>query len=280
MTVRNEATFLDHGGRRWLWISLLSAVGLSLYYFYDDTTVVAYGGSNTGLVYGVIGTIIILVLMYLGIRKRSYASGVGSLKGWVSAHVYLGLLTLLLIPLHAGFRFGWDVHTLAFVLLSIVVLSGVLGVVLYQLVPVRLTKHETKLQANKIDQEITLLFSEMYALVKDRSDALVALYQKEIASLKETKSKGWSLVFRGIGGDLIARRSAHLSKHVPNIPVEDQQAFQSLSQLLLKKTQLEIHLLNQMRLRNAMQAWLYVHVPISVVMLVTIIIHVWSVFYY
>ncbi len=280
MTARSEETFLTYKGCRWLWTCIVAVIGLTLHYLYFDPSIVAYGGSTTGLIYGVMGTVIILVLMYLGIRKRTYASGVGTLKGWVSAHVYLGFLTLFLIPMHAGFRFGWDIHTLAFILLCIAVLSGVLGIVLYQILPVRLTRYESKLQVDKVDTQIARLFSEMYSLVRDRSDVLVALYQQELASMNAMSSKGWSLVLSGVGGDLVAKRSAQLSEWVPKVPNEDREAFQALSQLLLKKSQLEMHLVNQMYLRNAMQAWLYVHVPISVAMLAMVVVHVWSVFYY
>ncbi len=273
-------SFLTYRGGRWLWISVVGAVGLTLHYLHYRSQVVAYGGTLIGLTYGVIATIMIGVLMMLGIRKRSYASGVGTLQGWVSAHVYLGLLTLLLVPMHAGFRFGVDVHTLAFVLLAVVVVSGIVGILLYQYLPSRLTKYESGLQADKIDKEIAQLLSEMRNLVKNKSDALVRLYQAEVAKVNDLKVNGWSLLLRGSGGDLIARRSKELAEKVSSIPPEDQEAFHLMSQLLLQKTQLEANLFNQMRLRNAMQAWLYVHVPVSVAMVITVGIHVLIVFYY
>ena len=36
----------------------------------------------------------------------------------------------------------------------------------------------------------------------------------------------------------------------------------------------------QMRLRNAMEAWLYVHVPLSFGMVVAVFLHLLAVFYY
>jgi hypothetical protein len=255
-------------------------VGLTAHYLDYSSSTVAYGGTTIGLLYGVAGSLIIGMLMYLGIRKRTYTSGVGTLQGWVSAHVYLGLLTLVLIPMHAGFRFGWDVHTLAFVLLAIVVLSGVLGTVLYLTLPARLTKHEAGLQADKIDKEIGRLLSDIRSLVKDKSDAMVRLYHNEVAALQTRKPSGWSLLWRGLGGDVISKRAAELAQAVSAIPAEEQAAFRLLSQLLLKKAQLEVTLLHQMRIRNALQAWLYVHVPVSIAMIVTLTIHVIVVFYY
>ena len=273
-------SFLTYRSGRWLWISLASALVLVLHYLYYRSRTVAYGGSVEGLLYGVACTGLIAILMYLGIRKRSYSSSSGTLQGWVSAHVYLGLLTLLIIPMHAGFRFGWDVHTLAFVLLAIVVLSGIVGIVLYLNIPSRLTKFEARQQADKIDGEIGRLLVDMRALVKDKSDALVQLYKSEVAALQEARLQGWSLLLRGQGSDLLALRSADLAKKVSSIPSEDQAAFQILSQLLLKKAQLELNLMRQMRLRNALQAWLYVHVPVSIVLVVTIGLHLVMVFVY
>ena len=47
-----------------------------------------------------------------------------SLKAWVSAHVYLGLSLIVIATLHTGFQFGWNVHTLAYALMMLVILSG------------------------------------------------------------------------------------------------------------------------------------------------------------
>lgn len=273
-------SFLTYRSGRWLWISAAIAMGLVLHYFNYQSRAVAYGGSVEGLLYGVAGTGLIAILMYLGHRKRSYASGIGTLQGWVSAHVYLGLLTLLLIPMHAGFRFGWDVHTLAFVLLAVVVISGIVGLYLYHNIPGRLTRYEAGQQADKIDPEMARLLSDMRALVKDSSDALVRIYKEEVASLQRRAPMGWSLLLKGQRNDLLAVRSADLARKVSGIPPEDQATFHILSQLLLKKTQLEVNLLHQMRLRNALQAWLDVHVPVSIAMVFAVGIHLIVVFLY
>jgi hypothetical protein len=272
-------SLLTYASGRWFWISCVSAVGLLLHYSNYRSRTVAYGGSIEGLLYGVVGTALIGVLMYLGIRRRSYSSHAGTLQGWVSAHVYLGLLTLLVIPLHAGFRFGWDVHTLAFVLLVIVVLSGAAGVLLYQITPSRLTRLEARQQADKIDPELARLLADMRALVKDKSDVLVRIYKAELAASQRRAPSGWSLI-RGQTRDLLAERSADLAAKAAAVPLEEQAAFQVLSQLLLKKAQLELNLLQQMQLRNALKAWLYVHVPVSIAMVCAVGAHLIVVFVY
>ncbi|MBX3324806.1 MAG: hypothetical protein KF682_02805 [Nitrospira sp.] len=272
-------SFLSYRSGRWFWISLAIGLGLLLHYSDYRVRTVAYGGSTEGLLYGVVGTMLIGILMYLGIRRRSYSSHTGTLQGWVSAHVYLGLLTLVVIPLHAGFRFGWDVHTLAFVLLAIVVLSGVGGVLLYRILPSRLTRFEARQQADKIDPQLARLLTDMRALVKDKSNALVDIYKAELAASQQRMPSGWSLL-KGQTRDLLAERSADLAAKAAVVPLEEQATFQVLSQLLLKKAQLELNLLQQMQLRNALKAWLYVHVPVSIAMVCAVVVHLIVVFWY
>ncbi len=51
------------------------------------------------------------------------------------------------MTLHAGFQFGWNVHTLAYALMCLVVASGVVGTVLYLRYPAQMSaqscRHQT-----------------------------------------------------------------------------------------------------------------------------------------
>ena len=70
-----------------------------------------------------------------GLRKRQYKRNMGRLRHWLSAHIWLGVSLVLIASLHAGFQFGWNVHTLAYALVILVVLSGIVGVMLYRINP-------------------------------------------------------------------------------------------------------------------------------------------------
>ena len=59
-----------------------------------------------GLFFAALGTGVIVFECLLGLRKRYPASPLGRVKTWVSAHVWLGLLSFLLILMHSGFRWG------------------------------------------------------------------------------------------------------------------------------------------------------------------------------
>ena len=72
-------------------------------------------------------------------RKRSFTTARGPIQGWLSAHVYLGLLLLLVGTLHTGFQLGFNIHTLAYLLMVLVIVSGIYGAVAYGVLPARIT---------------------------------------------------------------------------------------------------------------------------------------------
>jgi len=274
-------TLLTYAGKRYLWLGTIAGVALLVSYYYYARDTVPSGSTLGGLIYGWLGFLAILVLMFLGIRKRWYASRLGTVQGWTSAHVYLGLLTLLIIPMHAGFRFGWDVHTLAFALLVIVVLSGIFGILIYLTVPQKLTAYESSMLPDKAEAEINRVLGEMKQLVGEKSAMLQRLYEEEIRHYQEIRPQGWRLLFRRLDpAAILSAKTRDLNSIVPRIPETEQESFSQFCSLVLRKTELESLLASQMRIKNALEAWLYVHVPISFAMVVAVAIHLLVVLYY
>jgi hypothetical protein len=276
-----QGTLLTYGSRRYLWGAVIGAVALLLSYAYYARATIPSGSTVWGLVYGWIGLLAILVLMFLGIRKRWYFSRLGTLQGWTSAHVYLGLLTLLIIPMHAGFQFGWDVHTLAYVLLVVVVLSGIVGLLIYLAVPAILTTHESGMRLEMLEAEIDQVLKEMKQLVAGKPGIFQHLYQEEARRCRELKSQGWRILFTRIDpGVILAQRTRDLQTQLADMPATDQEGFSRFAGLVLRKTELEAYLAGQMRLKNGLQAWLYVHVPVSFALVAAVGVHLLVVLYY
>jgi len=98
------------------------------------------GGSLTGLIFASMGTAIIIFESLLGLRKKYPASPFGRAKTWLSAHVWLGLLSFLLILMHSAFRWGNGLAALLMWLFLVIVLSGVWGVALQNYIPRRMTE--------------------------------------------------------------------------------------------------------------------------------------------
>ena len=68
------------------------------------------------------------------------------MKTWLRAHVWLGLLSFLLILMHSGFRWGHGLAGALMWLFAVILASGIFGVVLQNYLPRRMTElvpHET-----------------------------------------------------------------------------------------------------------------------------------------
>jgi hypothetical protein len=97
------------------------------------------GASPPGFALGVIGGLVILFEMLLWPRKSLFRGWrLGRAKVWMTAHIWLGLLTLPLLLLHGGFHFKLLSSTLAAVLMWLLVLvvgSGLLGLAFQNVLP-------------------------------------------------------------------------------------------------------------------------------------------------
>ena len=146
-------------GARYLWWSLGLLLISGVLYATQGTVQPPNGGTWQGYVLGSIGALLIVWLTLLGVRKRSYSSTMGSVQGWTSAHVYLGTALLIIATLHAGFQVGWNLHTLAYVLMCVVIASGFFGLYSY-------LNHPQLISKNREGGSRAELFAELFELDK------------------------------------------------------------------------------------------------------------------
>jgi hypothetical protein len=70
------------------------------------------------------------------VRKRSRSmAGVGSIRGWLDFHMFVGFMSPLVIVFHAAFQSNNQLATATAAALLIVVLTGIFGRFIYGLVP-------------------------------------------------------------------------------------------------------------------------------------------------
>lgn len=287
---------LDFERRRYLKIALaLCGVSLVAYLWHDPRSP-PNGGTWLGYTLGGLGAALILWLTALGVRKRSYTSTLGSLQGWVSAHVYLGLALLLVASLHAGFQFGWNIHTLCYVLMVVVIASGLLGIVLYQRLPQQLSQ-------NRAQQTSEQMLTELQEL-DERTRRVAANASPDEALAIEANIAGTR-----IGGSTVAILSAkdRSTVRLPGGPAEAEaeanpgqvrmlewlsvrlsasddagrtRTLTDLVSLIGARRALLRRLQQDSRLRGWLSIWLYVHVPVTFALLGSLIAHVVSVFLY
>src|SRR5580765_7173312 len=139
---------IDQRQTRWITGSAVGAVAsLAVYIAYVMLSPNgARGGSLTGLFFASLGSGVIIFECLLSLRKKYPASPLGQVKSWLSAHVWLGLLSFLLILEHSGFRWGHGLAALLMWIFAVIVVSGIFGVAMQNYIPRRMTElvpHET-----------------------------------------------------------------------------------------------------------------------------------------
>ncbi len=280
-----------------LWASLM-CIGAIVAYWFDDTAGPPNGGTALGYTLGTIGALLILWLMWFGIRKRSYRSRLGSVQGWLSAHVYLGLGLITVATLHTGFQFGWNVHTLAYVLMLLVILSGLIGVFCYMHFPKVITDESSESSVDSLVRQIEDIDRQALKLAGEIDDET---HEKVLRSIQRNTIGGnWlQLLFaRGRGGRVEAFAGADagdvpkddsemsetmifMASHIARGRLDKGDAIRRLSDLLIgQKAQLQRQLRRNLQLKAFLDIWLYLHVPLSFALLAALIAHVVSVFFY
>jgi hypothetical protein len=250
---------------------VLAALGAS-YVWYAATTEFPHGGSAFGLGYGGLGLAAILALLWFGVRKRSYRSTWGRLETWLHVHVYLGLLSLFVVLFHTGFRFEDKVAVAAFAVLAVVVLSGLLGAIFYTTLPRRMSAVDSDLTAEQISEQLNQLARSMARLASGKSAALQRVYQELLAEALPLRLAGWRVLGRR------GRRRHHegpapWAAHLARVRPAEQEDLRQLLVLYRQHQELHDRLAAQQRYRNLLDVWLWVHLPLSIVLVVLVAAH-------
>ena len=125
-------------------ISLIAGTVSYMAYAWDNPKGPS-GGSAMGLLYGVVGTLMLLFAGLLAARKPLRIRRIGSAQFWLKGHLWLGTLCIPFILFHSGFGWGGFLEQLMWSALVIVAVSGFFGLAMQQFLP-RLLWNRTPLE--------------------------------------------------------------------------------------------------------------------------------------
>lgn len=261
-------------------------------YFTQGDSQPPNGGTWQGYVLGTLGALLIVWLVALGIRKRRYSSTLGTVQGWTSAHVYLGGALLVIGTLHSGLQLGWNIHTLAYALMCVVIISGFFGLYTYLTYP-------QLMSINRYGGARSELFAELFDL--DRTARTTASRCAAEVGIAVDSSIERSTLGGGIFAQLFGRDDSYFIQGT-GMPVRnpDQQPcidfvaqrlpraaktaeaahLQQLIVLLCRRQAVLRRIRRDIRLSGWLKIWLYVHVPLSLALLVALTAHILSTFFY
>lgn len=306
MAATPHGSFLRYEGYRYLKFASALCILCILLYWWHDPQDGPNGGTWLGYTLGTIGAGLIAWLAWLGVRKRRYSSTLGTVKGWLSAHVYLGLALITVATLHTGFQFGWNIHTLAYTLMLIVILSGIFGIAAYARMPTLITENmgdsdrETLIdeildlnqQALKIADQlgpevhrITARSTERMRIGGNLRDQLFGplppgrrvidelrkiMADKQRAANSEGFDPNSSATVMFMAGELAqAKKSGEAAEKT-----------RQLMEIISRRNSLIVRVNRDILLHAQMQIWLYFHVPLTVALLAALTAHIVSVFIY
>ena len=275
---RHES-FLVCDGFRWLKIAAAVSLAAIVLYIVDSPYGGRYGGTWAGYILGIAGAGLIVWLTWFGYRKRSYLDLQGRLVSRLSAHVYLGLALIIVATLHTGFEFGWNVHTLAYVLMCLVIASGVFGVVSYARYPRLMTENRTNLTTHEMLSRIAGLNDELRNAAVPLDDATATLVERAVETT-DIGGSPWRQLAGKYPGCATEAALAGVTAAEAKVSSDQEDAYRRVHVLLDNKRAL----LRQIRLDTSykalMEVWLYVHVPITFALLAALLAHIISVLFF
>ena len=243
-----------------------------------------------GYTLGVLGTLMIFWLIYLGRRKRNFRSRLGTVRGWVSAHVYFGTSLLVVATLHTGFQFGWNIHTLAFALMCIVIVSGMFGVWCYTVYPAARNAATGGLSLDELFVQVEDFDVQLRRLSQQVSEDIAGA----VTTALERTTLGGGIIDQMLGRDksrvvidgvihsnrdqktvldwLVSRRSS--------LRGEEARVWEEIVRIFSLRRAKLATIRSDIRMQGMLQVWLYVHVPLSFALLAALTAHIVSVFVY
>ncbi len=273
-----RSNIFDYKNYRYFKIAVVVILIAFVAYLLFEPTVGHYGGSILGYGLGTISALTVLWMAWYGVRKRRYR-GTGATQGWLSAHIYLGTALTVLVTLHSGFRFGFNIHTLAYGLLLAIVISGFFGNYTYMIYPRQMTENmgEDSLdgvllriaEADKLARQIALLMPDDINNIVTRACRETSIGMGLLEQLRGFQPNCPSA--------MAVKELATLSH---DLPIEQRKLHRELYSIMVRRETLVKRARQDLMFRARLGIWLYIHVPFTIALLVAMFAHIIAVFSY
>ncbi len=250
------------------------------------------GGSTAGLWFGIAGSALMIFAGLLSALRRVPSwSWLGSRQAWLRGHIWLGLLSGLLILFHSGGRWGGPLEVLLWIVLLAILVSGIVGLAFQWVLPSMITTRvereapfeqiphligELRRRGDQVMEEVLSvvsadLGSTIGQLNLEARGQVHQFYEKEVRPFLSSDEKRTCLLADPLHAEVAFAR---LSK-VPGM-AEFHPKLVELASLCEERRQLA----RQERLHAWLHAWLMLHVPLSAALLVLGVAHVVGSLYY
>jgi hypothetical protein len=261
---------------RWFW-GFWIAVGVCLAVYAVNAVVGRTHPSTVwGLGYGIAAAVLFVSVFAYALRRRTMRFRPGRTWYYLQGHVYGGALFLLFVLMHTGFRAPHGVLTWWLWLLSLwVVGSGLFGVVLQKWIPMLLNSGlSIEVHYDRIPDLTADLRQRAETLATSCDYAVREFYRKTLAPALAAPQARLIYYFDITGGaEARAEQFEYLRALLPD---DEQDKLDTLQAMYKTKLEIDAHY----TLQKALRTWLYLHVPVSIVLIVLLALHIFAVVYY
>src|SRR5271165_2199990 len=277
---------IDRTHRPWgIAAGTLAIAATVAYVFYAiETPGGPRGGSAIGLAFGGTGYGLMLYAGLLGARKKVPTWRLGRAQTWMRGHLWLGALSCLLILFHSGFRSRAPLTLALMIVLAIVAASGILGAALQHLLPGVLTARvpletiydEIPPVRAQLCEEADRLCAAICGTQEAASEHIANRHQNVLVEMGHDDGERFRELYQRkirpylanpdasnaeLGNPRRADEIFGALRRVVSAPA--QEALDDLEDICEEGRQLS----RQIRLHRWLHAWLLVHAPLSILLL-------------
>lgn len=235
--------------------------------------------SGLGYALGILGVSGMVLLLTYPLAKRSRKlQKLMAIRHWFRIHMMLGVLGPLAIAFHSNFRFGSLNSTVALNCMLLVVASGFVGRYIYTKIHMglygqRASGRELATLANYQRQQLTHQFERYPEISRIVDEVYHRLLPSDIDKL--------SVVDALLSSPRRLRLQYYLRKAIKKNNNFDVSQLWRDSKITLKSYTDTLRRLAQLRLFERLFSWWHVvHLPFFIMMMLTVVLHVWAVHYY
>ncbi len=256
-----------------LWLAFLACLILGAFYSVYAILATPSGGHPFGLLMGVIGMALMLITETVySIRKRvRWLHWLGSLRLWLSFHIFTGIVGPFLVLLHSAFAVGglagWALGTT-----GIVVVSGFAGRYVYTAVPrtragIEMSRDELLARAETLQKEL-----DEWIVHRPMLTSLLA------AETTPTKTTNWPDVLLRTWKDYAYDH--HMHAELQGLGQTDGARVRELESLLQRQHRLERQIASLDVVHRIMGLWRLAHIPLGLTLFTTAFIHIVAALYF
>jgi hypothetical protein len=296
---------INRDSRSWIIVCLALWIGATVvyvqYYTNYQKTGGPSGGTWYGIIFGSVGSAMMLFALLLGLKKRVRTMRIGRAYHWMQGHVWFGLLAYPIILYHCGFRWGGPFTQVLMWMFTIVVVSGIIGIFIQQYMPTKML-HEVVYETifDQIDHIVDHLREEAQTIVDNAlhrtsgqafevevvpAGATTTTMEHKILVAERTFSEFYTTQVKPFLERQVPKKNNFKTELAARVMFEQirsalprtmHEALNDLASVVEERRQL----LMQRRMHHVLHGWLIVHVPLSYALMLLAAFHaVWDLRY-